>query len=270
MDRYAVMGNPVAHSRSPEIHARFAEETRQAMTYDRILVPLDGFAEAVAAFAAAGGRGLNVTVPFKEQAWAVADRRTERAQRAGAVNTLVLEWDRRLGDNTDGVGLVRDLRDNLGVPLRGRRILFLGAGGAVRGVLPSVLAEGPARVLIANRTGARAEKLARELADLGPLRGGGLDALGSERFDIVINAISAGLHGEMPDLPDHLLAGDAVCYDMVYADEPTVFMRWGGEHGASRVSDGLGMLVEQAAESFQLWRGVRPGTRAVIDALRER
>jgi len=270
MDRYAVMGNPIAHSKSPQIHELFARETGQALTYERILVPFDGFADAVARFEDTGGRGLNITVPFKEQAWRLADRRTERADRAGAVNTLVLGADGRVGDNTDGVGLVRDLRDNQNVTLEGRRLLFLGAGGAVRGVLPTTLAEAPAGVVVANRTAARAEGLAADLADLGAIEGRGLDALGGDRFDIVVNAISAGLHGEMPVLPDDLLAPGAICYDMVYADEPTVFMRWAADHGAGLVSDGLGMLVEQAAESFRLWRGVRPSTAAVIRALRPR
>jgi shikimate dehydrogenase len=268
MDRYAVIGNPVAHSRSPEIHARFAEQTRQALTYERLLAPLDAFAHTVERFRAEGGRGLNVTVPFKEQAWRLAERRSERAQRAGAVNTLMFSDDGVFGDNTDGAGLVRDITVNHGARLQGRRLLILGAGGAVRGCLPNLLAERPGRVVIANRTVARAESLAREFGDLGTLVGLGYPALAGERFDVVINATSAGLHGELPPLPDGLLAAGALCYDLFYAAEPTAFLRWARQRGAGQAIDGLGMLVEQAAESFHLWRGVRPLTAPVIAALR--
>lgn len=268
MDRYAVVGNPVAHSKSPEIHARFAEQTGQALTYERLLAPLDGFAETIARFRAEGGRGLNVTVPFKQQAWQVADRRSERAQRAGAVNTLAFDAQGMFGDNTDGAGLVRDLSVNHRANLRERRVLVLGAGGAVRGILPSLLAERPGRVVIANRTVAKALRLARDFRNLGELAATGFDALAGKRFDIVLNATSAGIEDKMPPLPDDLLAPRALCYDLFYADQPTPFVRWAQEHDAAQALDGLGMLVEQAAESFHLWRGVRPDTGPVIRGLR--
>lgn len=268
MDRYVVMGNPIDHSKSPRIHALFAEQTGQAMRYDKQLVAEDGFATAVAAFHRDGGRGANITVPFKEQAWALADRRSQRAERAGAVNTLALDGGDCYGDNTDGAGLVRDISVNHATPLAGRRSLIIGAGGAVRGVLPSLLANRPSTVHIANRTADKATSLAREMADLGPLQGSGLAELEGQTFDVVINATSAGLQGELPDLPSGILAPGSLCYDMVYADEPTAFVRWARQQGASQAADGLGMLVEQAAESFVVWRGVRPDTAPVISALR--
>ncbi|HYW92207.1 MAG TPA: shikimate dehydrogenase [Gammaproteobacteria bacterium] len=269
MDRYAVMGNPVAHSRSPEIHRRFAEQTGQALVYEAILVPRDGFADAVHAFREAGGRGLNVTVPFKQEAYALSARRTARAERAGAVNTLSFGAEDSLsGDNTDGAGLVRDLTLNHGIELEDSAILLLGAGGAVRGVLGPLLEAGPLRTVLANRTPDKAVSLARQFATLGNVEGTGLDGLDGRRFDLVINGTSASLAGQLPTLPDDLLRSGAVCYDMVYADEPTPFMRWAREHGARLAVDGLGMLVEQAAESFYIWRAVRPRTAPVIEALR--
>jgi len=268
MDRYAVMGNPIAHSKSPEIHTRFAEQTAQDLVYEKILVPLDGLSEALETFAAEGGKGLSITVPFKEQAWNLMTERSERAERARAVNTVAFRGSALYGDNTDGVGLVRDLRDNHQVALDGRRILVLGAGGAVRGVLPTLLAESPGQVIIANRTVSKAEALAGELADLGRLRACGFADLHSQRFDVVINGTSAGISGEMPPLPDDLLTPDAACMDMFYSDAPTVFVRWAREHGAGTAVDGLGMLIEQAAEAFFLWRGVRPDTAPVIAAFR--
>ncbi|WP_127475264.1 shikimate dehydrogenase [Sulfurivermis fontis] len=268
-DRYAVMGNPIAHSKSPYIHARFAEQTDQDLSYEAILVELGDFPAAVARFRAAGGLGLNVTVPFKQEAWALATRRSGRAERAGAVNTLRWEADGSLfGDNTDGVGLVRDLKDNHGVPLAGRRLLLLGAGGAVRGVLEPLLAERPATLTIANRTVAKAEELAAAFADLGPLQASSFAALAGQQFDVVINGTAASLQGEVPPLPDGILAPGAVCYDMMYGKEPTPFLRWAMAAGAAQAVDGLGMLVEQAAEAFFLWRGVRPASAEVIAALR--
>lgn len=268
-DRYAVMGNPIGHSKSPQIHARFAAQTGQSLSYEAILVEAGDFPAAVARFRAAGGRGLNVTVPFKQEAWALAARRSPRAERAGAVNTLRFEEDGNLyGDNTDGVGLVRDLKDNHGAQLTGKRLLVLGAGGAVRGVLAPLLAEQPALLVIANRTVATAEALAQAFADLGAVRGCGFAALAGEQFDVVINGTAASLQGEVPPLPEGILAAEAVCYDMMYGKEPTPFMRWAGAAGAGKMLDGLGMLVEQAAESFYLWRGVRPATAPVIAALR--
>ncbi|ABI58165.1 shikimate dehydrogenase [Alkalilimnicola ehrlichii MLHE-1] len=266
-DRYAVMGNPIEHSKSPEIHRMFAEQTGQAIAYERMRVPLEGFEPAVRAFFASGGKGLNITVPFKEQAWVLVDRRAPRAERAGAVNTLLAEAGRLVGDNTDGTGLVRDLTVNHGAALQGRRVLVIGAGGAVRGVLPALLPEAPGEVVIANRTVARAEALVELFADQGRLSAVGFDRLQGP-FDVVINGTSAGLAGELPPLPDDLLAPGATCYDMVYGDQPTPFVRWARAHGAAMAVDGLGMLVEQAAESFLIWRGVRPESAPVIAALR--
>ncbi len=267
IDRYAVMGNPIGHSQSPLIHRLFAEQTGEWLSYDAILVARDGFAAAVDAFRARHGRGLNVTVPFKRQAWAYADRRSARAERAGAVNTLVLDTQ-VYGDNTDGPGLVQDLTANHGFRLAGKRLLLVGAGGAARGVLAALLAGHPSELTIANRTATRATGLAAQFADLGPVRGCGLGQLGGQSYELVINATAAGLHDEVPALPADCLAAGGWCYDMMYGDRPTAFVRWGKDHGAARAVDGLGMLVEQAAESFLLWRGVRPDTRPVISALR--
>lgn len=268
-DRYAVMGNPIGHSKSPLIHAQFAAQTGQELVYEAILVELGDFPAAVARFHAAGGRGLNVTVPFKQEAFALAETHSARAERAGAVNTLRWEADGSLyGDNTDGVGLVRDLELNHDVQLAGCRVLLLGAGGAVRGVLEPLLAKGPAELVIANRTVAKADELATAFADLGPVHASSFAALAGRPFDVVINGTAASLQGDMPPLPAGVLAPGAACYDMMYGKEPTPFMRWAVESGAGMVLDGLGMLVEQAAESFYLWRGVRPATAPVITALR--
>ncbi len=268
-DRYAVIGNPIAHSKSPRIHAAFARQTGEAIEYGRILGNPDDFPGEVRRFFRDGGRGLNVTVPFKEPAWGLADDRSSRAESAGAVNTLIGLPDGRLrGDNTDGVGLVRDLAVNHGFRFAGARVLLLGAGGASRGVLGPLLEQRPGRLLIANRTAARARDLAALAAALGPVQGGGFDELGGERFDLIVNATSAGIAGEVPPIPDRALADDGWAYDLFYADTPTAFCAWAGARGAARVLDGLGMLVEQAAESFLLWRGVRPDTAPVIELLR--
>ncbi len=267
MDRYAVFGHPVGHSLSPRIHRLFAEETAQQIEYERIEPPLDGFAQALHEFRDAGGSGANVTVPFKEAAWDLAEQRSERAERAGAVNTLIL-GDILYGDNTDGEGLINDLRNNLGVGLAGKRILLIGAGGAARGVLGPLLAEQPARLIIANRTADRAQVLASAFSDVGNVDGIGLQALDGERFEVVINATSSGLAGEVPDLPASIVADGATAYDMLYGAEPTPFLRWADANGAFRTRDGLGMLVEQAAASFELWRHIRPSTEPVIEALR--
>jgi len=271
MDRYAVIGNPIAHSKSPWIHTEFARQTGQAMTYEAILGPEHGFADTVRAFAASEGRGMNVTVPFKLDAYDLAEHLSERAQAAGAVNTLIFRADGIHADNTDGVGLIRDLELNLACPLAGRRVLLLGAGGASRGVLLPLLATGPARVTIANRTAARAMELAerfRPLCQHTELRGCGFDELGGDGFEIIINATSASLSSEVPPIPDNAYAGCELAYDMMYGAQPTAFMRTAREKGARRVADGLGMLVEQAAESFFLWRGVRPDSHAVLAQLR--
>ncbi|WP_295389225.1 shikimate dehydrogenase [uncultured Thiodictyon sp.] len=268
-ERYAVIGNPIAHSKSPLIHAAFARQTGQDLEYGRVLGNLDGFDEAVRGFFAVGGRGLNVTVPFKEAAWRLVDERSPGAQTAGAVNTLIpLPGGRLRGDNTDGVGLVRDLRDNHGFDFAGRRVLLLGAGGAVRGVLRPLLETGLKDLLIANRTAARAVALAADVAALGAVRGVGLADLEGQRFDLIVNGTSAGITGEVPPLPPNCLAPGAWTYDMLYADTPTPFCRWALANGAAQALDGLGMLVEQAAESFRLWRGVTPQTAPVIAMLR--
>ncbi|HEX9803577.1 MAG TPA: shikimate dehydrogenase [Gammaproteobacteria bacterium] len=270
LDRYAVMGNPIAHSKSPMIHTLFARETGQKLEYRAILVELGQFADAVQAFRAEGGKGLNVTVPFKRDAWRLVDERSACAALAGAVNTIQFREDGTLyGDNTDGIGMIRDIRDNLGVAIAGKRVLLLGAGGAVRGVLGPLLEEKPATVVIANRTPDRAQELADAFEEQGRVEGSSFADLDGTRYDIVINGTSASLKGEAPPLPEGILARDAFCYDMMYAAEPTAFMRWADDEGCERVADGLGMLVEQAAESFRLWRGVRPQTAPVIKAVRE-
>ena len=285
-DRYAVVGNPVAHSRSPSIHARFARQTGQDIEYGLLLAPLDGFVEAVERFRDAGGRGLNVTLPFKLEAFAWAARRSPRAQAAGAVNTLRFDADGAFGDNTDGAGLVRDIEARLGLPLAGRSVLVLGAGGATRGVLGPLLEAGAARVTIANRTAARAVALVDQFvmsapaqataagAPPGPgaplrerLRGCGFDGIGGG-FDLVVNATSAGLAGERLPVDDAVLAGAVLAYDMFYSARETAFVAQSLAAGCPRACDGLGMLVEQAAESFLVWRGVRPLTAPVYEALR--
>lgn len=269
MDKYAVIGNPIEHSRSPEIHAAFARQTGESIEYGRILGSLDDFAGDVRRFLAEGGRGLNVTVPFKEQAWRLASELSPRAHTAGAVNTLIRLEDNSLrGDNTDGVGLVRDLTVNHGFRLQGRRILMLGAGGAVRGVMRPLLEQQPRRVIIANRTAAKAYSLAQGLAAYGQVAGCGFDELEGMQFDLVINGTAAGLAGEVPAIPDGVLAKGGWCYDMLYGRAETPFQRWGREHHAARSLDGLGMLVEQAAESFYLWRNILPETAPVIAMLR--
>jgi shikimate dehydrogenase len=266
-DLYAVIGNPVAHSRSPDIHAAFARQTAQDMEYVRVLAPLDGFVAAVEQFRHEGGRGANVTLPFKEEAFGYATRHSERARAAGAVNTLRFDGSAAYGDNTDGAGLVRDIQDNLRRPLSGARILLLGAGGAARGVIHPLLAPKPQRLMVANRTPERA--LALALSCGGSVEGGSFGDLTGRQFDIVINATSASLAGEALALPDGLYAAGALAYDLMYGKDDTPFMQQASREGAARIADGLGMLVEQAAESFFLWRAVRPDTVRVLAALRQ-
>jgi len=268
-DRYAVFGNPVSHSKSPRIHQLFAAQTGQDLEYTAILADVDGFAAAVRAFAAAGGRGANVTVPFKEAACRLADRLTPAAQIAGAVNTLTFADGGVAGANTDGSGLVRDLGGNLGADLRDCRLLLLGAGGAARGVLPALLAAG-ARIVVANRDAAKAQGVVAELRRALPaaaLRTAALSGLSGEEFDIVVNATAAGLSGSRIDLPGGILAPGVLAYDMVYG-RATPFLDDARAAGA-QPADGLGMLVEQAADAFELWRGVRPQTAPVLALLRE-
>jgi shikimate dehydrogenase len=271
IDKYAVFGNPIAHSRSPAIHAMFAEQTGQKIEYTAQLVAIDTFDQAVHEFAQNHGRGLNITVPFKQAAFELATNLSPRAKRAGAVNTFVIhKFDDYFGDNTDGIGLARDLIRNHKLTLAGKKILLLGAGGAVRGALEALLGNKPQQLTIANRTVEKALTLAEEFADLGNISGCGFDDLQHQRFDVLINATSASLKGELPPLPTALIHKDSFCYDMMYADRPTMFMQWAHENGAARdnITDGLGMLVEQAAESFRIWRGVEPETQAVIASLR--
>ncbi len=268
-DRYAVVGNPIRHSKSPQIHCQFAAATAQDLTYDTMLVEEGLFEREIGRFFTDGGSGLNVTVPFKQEAWSLATQLSERARLAGAVNTLWRNDAGALcGENTDGIGMVRDLEQNHGAVLAGRRILVLGAGGAVRGVLAPLLAAKPASLVIVNRTAEKALQLAEDFSELGPVRGGGYPQLKGP-FDLVINGTSASLQGALPPLPDDLLAEGAWCYDMMYGAEATPFMIWARSHGAEKVLDGLGMLVEQAAESFAIWRGVRPETAAVISGIRQ-
>ena len=272
-DRYAVIGNPVAHSKSPFIHAEFARQTGQDLVYERILAPLDGFESAVNDFRAAGGKGLNVTVPFKLEAFQIADERGVRAEEAQAVNTLKFEGATIYGDNTDGIGLARDIQANLGYHLVGRDILLMGAGGAAQGALGRLLDAGPARVVIANRTVDKAERLAQRFRAARTLAADALSAssygaLAGQQFHIIVNSTSASLEGTVPDLPDGLFARDSLAYDMMYGKGITPFLEMALAQGAGRCADGLGMLVEQAAESFFIWRGVRPRTGQVIEALK--
>jgi shikimate dehydrogenase len=270
-DRYAVMGNPVAHSLSPAIHAEFARQTAQRLTYTAIQVDEGGFEQAAGNFRAAGGKGLNVTVPFKRVAWAWVDRRSARAERAGAVNTIAFKDGAAYGDNTDGVGLVRDITVNLRAAISGRRVLIAGAGGAVRGVLEPILEQHPRELVIANRTVDSATELAALFSsDRLVVTGSSFEALSGREFDLVINGTAASLRGAELPLPPTILAPDCLCYDMMYAAEPTPFLRWAQAQGAARGADGLGMLVEQAAESFLLWRGVRPDTVAPRTMMRAR
>jgi len=265
-DRYAVVGNPVAHSKSPLIHAEFARQTGEPVEYGRVLAPLDAFAATIERFRAEGGKGANVTLPFKEEAFRLATRLSDRARRAEAVNTLRFDADAIFGDNTDGVGLVNDLVRNLGVKLAGARILLVGAGGAARGVTPSLLEAKPASLTVANRTVPRAEELARAFG--APLVARSFAALAGEQFDVIVNATSASLAGEAPALPAGLYALGATAYDMMYGKGETPFLASARAQGAARLADGLGMLVEQAAESFFIWRGVRPDTAPVLALLR--
>lgn len=234
IDDYAVMGNPISHSKSPSIHTLFAEQTQQSILYTAIHVDLGGFSQAVGNFVAAGGKGLNVTVPFKQEAWALVTERSERAERAGAVNTIKIENSQLYGDNTDGVGLVNDLTVNNQIELKNKNILLMGAGGAARGVLIPLLKQNPSSIFLANRTPDKAKDLAEDFSDIGNVSGGGYDAITDLKFDIIINATAASLQGELPPLPDTLLNDNASCYDMMYAARATPFMQWATEHNAKK------------------------------------
>ncbi len=267
-ERYAVIGHPIAHSLSPRIHALFARQTRQNLRYVALDVLPERLATEVREFFSGGGRGLNVTVPHKQAVMALLDGLTERARRAAAVNTIARhDAAGLLGDNTDGVGLVRDLTHNLRLPVHAQRILLLGAGGAARGVLGPLLEEGPAELVLTNRSLERAAALAREWSASGPVRALGFGALAGLGFDLIINATAASLQGEVPALPTELVSPTTVCYDLAYGRRDTAFVRWARNLGAAQVHMGLGMLVEQAAASFQRWRGVRPETAPVLSML---
>lgn len=267
-DQYAVFGNPIAHSKSPQIHQQFAEQTQQNLVYTKQEVALDSFEQAVKLFAEQGGKGLNITVPFKEQAYQLADQLSSRARQAGAVNTLIIQNDKTIvGDNTDGIGLVNDLQQNLNWHLKDKRILLLGAGGAARGVIAPILEQSPEQLLIANRTASKAENLARAFAKQGSISACALDDLPAESVDLIVNATSASLGGAAIDLPASLVAANTCCYDMMYSKELTPFLAWAKAHGVSELADGVGMLVEQAAFSFYLWRDVKPNTKQIIAQL---
>ena len=279
VDRYAVFGHPIKHSKSPRIHTLFAERTGQKLIYTAEEVPPEQFQNAVAEFFAQGGKGLNCTVPLKELAWKLGTREkpeafpfkvehSRRAEISRAVNTLkLLDDDLILGDNTDGCGLVTDLTVNHGIDLAEKRILILGAGGATRGILYPLFEQKPRSIVIANRTVDKANGLAEEFQPFGSITGCGFADLAGKQFDLILNATSASLTGQLPPLPEGLLAKDGVCYDLAYGNEPTPFVLWGREQRAAKSLDGLGMLVEQAAEAFFIWRDVRPDTQPVIDLL---
>ncbi len=262
-DRYAVFGNPISHSKSPFIHAAFARQTGQDLTYEAILAPLDRFADSLESFRQQDGKGANVTVPFKENAYRIAGQLTDRAEKAGAVNTLTFANGQISGDNTDGAGLVNDIRSNLNFSIVGKRVLLMGAGGAARGVILPLLAETPANLTIANRTPGKADDLRKHFSRI---ETGSYQSLAGRQFDLIINATSSGLSDELPPLPDDIFAEGALAYDMMYGRE-TPFMMLARQHDA-QVSDGLGMLVEQAAEAFFVWRGIRPLTAPVIAQIR--
>jgi shikimate dehydrogenase len=266
-DQYAVIGNPVAHSKSPQIHAEFARQTGQDLSYERLLAPTHAFLATTSAFRARGGRGLNVTLPFKGEAFRYATLLSERARAAQAVNTLKFEDKATFGDNTDGAGLVNDLARNLGCAVAGRRVLLLGAGGAARGVIKPLLEQQPARLVLANRTLGKAQSLARSFG--GGLEAGTYAVLAGRQFDLVVNATSASLAGELPPLPPGVFAPGALAYDMVYGRDDTPFLAFARSEGVAALADGLGMLVEQAAESFFVWRGLRPDTAPVLKLLRQ-
>ena len=267
-DHYAVFGQPIKHSKSPRIHQLFAEQTNQQLDYIAREVSAPAFEASVRAFFAAGGKGLNCTVPLKELAWDLADIKTQRAELSKAVNTLAVQHDGSImGDNTDGIGLVTDLMINHDISLCNINILLLGAGGASRGIISPLLENKPKKLVVANRTVAKAIQLAEEFHNFGPISGAGFDQLGDQQFDLILNATSASLSNQLPPLPAGLLTYNSACYDLAYGNEPTAFVRWGQQENAAKSLDGLGMLVEQAAEAFFIWRGVRPETKPVIDLL---
>ena len=271
IDRYALVGNPISHSLSPRIHRLFAEQAKQPISYEAIELSLDDFPAQIRALQQQGLKGVNVTVPFKQQAWEICQQTSPRAEQARAVNTLVfLENGEISGDNTDGAGLIRDLIHNHDTAIARRKILILGAGGAARGALGPLLAQEPENITIVNRTLEKAEKLALDFSPVGQISTCSYDELGSEKFDLIINATAAGLSGQVPPIGKEVLDNNSICYDMMYnLDGPTAFVAWAKNHGVTSAIDGLGMLVEQAAESFYIWRDVRVSTARVISHLRQ-
>ncbi|MGI9308061.1 MAG: shikimate dehydrogenase [Gammaproteobacteria bacterium] len=268
-DRYAVIGHPIAHSKSPIIHSLFAKQTEQDMSYEAMDVAPENLREEVLQFIKEGGKGLNITVPHKQNILAVLAKLTERAEIAGAVNTIFIgERGELIGDNTDGAGLLADLRNNLDFPVRGARVLILGAGGAVRGIIPALVEQSPDELVIANRTVDKARNLAEHFSELTHIRALGFDKLENKEYELIINATSAGLSGDMPPFPPSIIREHTLCYDLSYSMKETPFTAWAREHGGLNVFQGWGMLIEQAAESFYIWRNVRPDTRSVIEQLR--
>lgn len=273
-DQYAVVGSPIAHSKSPQIHATFAQQTQQQLEYQAIEIPENDFSARVRELIDQGYRGINITVPHKLNAFRFANILSQRALRAGAVNTLSFIDGQTRGDNTDGIGLVTDIRDNHNIPLSDQRILILGAGGAVRGILAPLLSEQPAHIHIANRSPDKAEHLAQAFGDIGQISASGFKPV-SGPYDLIINATAAGLQGETPDIDPSCIGPKTACYDMLYSQQATTFQAWARQTGQqqghdTRAIDGLGMLVEQAAEAFFVWRGVRPNTQGVIQQLRQK
>ncbi len=263
-DRYGVIGHPVAHSKSPVIHQQFATQMSQELIYETFDIAPESLTQELNTLIESGVKGLNVTVPHKNAVTDLVDELTERADLAGAVNTISIDRDGGMkGDNTDGVGLLRDLTENLAIELAGKRLLILGAGGATRGIVPTLLAAKPAKLHIANRTVEKAKDLAVQFADLGNVSACRFEELGGQRFDLIINATSAGLSGDVPPFPESIIDDTVVCYDLSYSMNDTPFCAWAREHGAAEVHQGWGMLVEQAAESFLIWRGIRPDTAPV-------
>ena len=267
MNKYAVIGNPIHHSLSPTIHAQFSKQTGLSMSYEKILAPLDGFTAAVNNFVSSGALGFNITIPFKIEAYDLVDDCTLNAKTSGAVNTIKVENGTLYGENTDGIGLVNDLCNNLQQTIKGKDILILGAGGATQGILLPLLECQPERILVANRTKTKSLKLANNYSEYGKVCGFGLDQIKAKPVDIIINATSASLDGKMPEIPSGVATG-ALCYDLMYGRQ-TPFMEWSRENSALEVSDGLGMLVEQAASAFAFWHDITPETKEVIKSLRE-
>ena len=270
VSNYAVFGNPVKHSKSPQIHSSFAKQTGIDLYYQAIEVPIDNFSETVKLFSSQGGKGLNITVPFKEEAHSICSNLTQRAELSGSVNTIQFDEESNIyGDTTDGQGLINDLTINHKIDLKNKSILILGAGGSVRAMLEPLSNQKPSSIVISNRTVSRAEQLVEIFSDKENIEAHSFSALSNRSFDIIINGTSLSLKGELPPIPSSVIKSNTCCYDLMYSDTDTVFMKWAQEQGASKVLDGLGMLVEQAAESFYIWHGVKPDTAPVIKALRK-